>query len=154
MIFVTDHLVKYAISNTAQKDNDRINIDSDNDGNPDLNIDIDCDGKADINLDTTGDGRADTNLAILTKWEPNRNVDSPIQYDTMTGIQIDKNLTPDKWMTSDEYRKSLANGNGSNPIGGANTGDYTKAFFLWLLFLLSLLIAIFTRRMKKNLDEA
>lgn len=84
--FVSDSLVKYAISNTAQKDNEdfndktcklegkEINVDTDGDGLPDLNLDIDHDCIADlnidtdfdripnINIDTKGDGKADINI--------------------------------------------------------------------------------------------
>lgn len=80
--FVTNKLMRYAISNTAQgikkptcaTDGIDINNDSDGDGKPDVNIDLDGDCKADINLDmdkdhipdldidTTGDGKADYNV--------------------------------------------------------------------------------------------
>ncbi len=66
-------------------------------------------------------------------------MDSPIKYDTMTGIKIDQTLTPETWQSSEEYRDSHGKlQNGANQ-SEANTGDETKTVFLWLLSLSSLL---------------
>ncbi len=82
--FVTDTLYKYAISNTAQEENDNrcpldgieINIDSDGDGSPDVNVDLDGDCKADINIDTDGDGQPDVDIDTDLDGKPDYNIDT------------------------------------------------------------------------------
>ena len=81
--FVTDTLYKYAISNTAQEENDNrcpldgieINIDSDGDGSPDVNVDLDGDCKADINIDTDGDGQPDVDIDTDLDGKADYNID-------------------------------------------------------------------------------
>ena len=131
-----------------------INIDIDGDLIPDIEIDSDGDGKADINLDTTGDGRADTNLAIITEWKPDHNVDSPIKYDTMSGIKVDSTLTPETWLSSSEYwnrhNKDLSNKANDSDNSHVNTGDHTRIILLLILFILSALFMFLAHKWHKN----
>lgn len=92
--FITDKLVKYAISNEAQEvnknicklDGIKINIDTDKDGYPDINVDIDNDCVADlnidmdddripdINIDSDGDGKAEINIDTDDDGKANLNI--------------------------------------------------------------------------------
>ena len=77
--FITDELLRYAISDENQKcplDGIEINIDSDGDGKPDVNIDIDGDCKADLNIDTDGDGQPNINIDTDLDGKPDYNVDT------------------------------------------------------------------------------
>ena len=76
--FITDELLRYAISDENQKcplHGIEINIDSDGDGKPDVNIDIDGDCKADLNIDTDGDGQPNTNIDTDLDGKPDYNID-------------------------------------------------------------------------------
>ncbi len=77
--FITDELLRYAISDENQKcplEGIEINIDSDGDGKPDVNIDIDGDCKADLNIDTDGDGQPNINIDTNLDGKPDYNVDT------------------------------------------------------------------------------
>ncbi len=77
--FITDELLRYAISDENQKcplDGIEINIDSDGDGKPDVNIDIDGDCKADLNIDTDGDGQPNINIDTDLDGKPDYNIDT------------------------------------------------------------------------------
>ena len=77
--FITDELLRYAISDENQKcplDGIDINIDSDGDGKPDVNIDINGDCKADLNVDTDGDGQPNINIDTDLDGKPDYNVDT------------------------------------------------------------------------------
>jgi len=91
--FITDELLRYAISDDQQNinkddvidkpnkeqcslDNLDINVDTDHDGNPDMNIDIDGDGKADLNIDSDCDGIPDLNIDTNGDGKPDYNVDT------------------------------------------------------------------------------
>lgn len=122
--FITNKLVKYAISNTDQPDNDRcplegveINIDSDGDGNPDVNIDVDGDCKADVNIDTDDDGQPDVDIDTDLDGKPDYNVDS--DGDGKADINVGPINEPFKptlcktvkglYYCSDPYRKPYLN---------------------------------------------
>lgn len=79
LTFVTDQLLKYAISNQAQTcplDGIEINIDINGDGKPDVNIDTDGDCEPDLNIDTDGDGNPDVNIDTDLDGKPDYNIDS------------------------------------------------------------------------------
>lgn len=122
--FITDKLVKYAISNDANEqcalEGKDINVDTDGDGRPDLNVDFDgdCiadinidtdfdnvpdididtkgDGKPDINIDTDDDGKADLNIAVIKRWVPQKDCEyQDFAYDTGEGFTPYLNIDDD-----------------------------------------------------------
>ncbi len=130
-----------------------LNIDIDQDYIPDIEIDINGDAKADINIDTNGDGRPEKNLAIIQEWKPDLNVDSPMKYDTMSNIKVDESLTPDTWKPSKnahENNHPLNNKVNNSAQGGAITGEMNKAFYLWMMFIVSACILFIIHSYKKR----
>ena len=127
--FITDSLMKYAISNITQEDNvcplegKEINIDTDGDGIPDINLDIDHDCKPELNIDTDGDGlpdidvdtdkdgKPDVNIVLNLVWKPNvtYTVDG-FTYNSMKGLIADLNNDDDGDGTPD--RNIDTNGDG------------------------------------------
>ncbi len=94
--FITDSLMKYAISNITQEDNvcplegKEINIDTDKDGYPDLNIDLDGDCVADLSIDMDGDGIPNINIDSNGDGLPDINVDT--DEDGVADLNIALNL--------------------------------------------------------------
>ncbi|MCI9292390.1 MAG: hypothetical protein HFF02_03685, partial [Erysipelotrichaceae bacterium] len=130
-----------------------LNIDIDQDYIPDIEIDVNGDAKADINIDTNGDGRPEKNLAIIQEWKPDLNVDSPMKYDTMSNIKVDESLTPDTWKPSKnahENNHPLNNKVNNSAQGGAITGEMNKAFYLWMMFVVSACILFIIHSYKKR----
>lgn len=118
-----------------------LNIDVDGDNIPDVNIDTTGNGKPDINIDIDNDGEADENLLKLTKWEPNKDVDGKIKYDTMTGLVPDPALNKNPNGGSSNSGTDAGGVNSSTKVNGTysnvNTGDIAKTSFWWILVLIN-----------------
>lgn len=118
-----------------------LNIDLDGDNIPDVNIDTTGNGKPDINIDIDNDGEADENLLKLTKWEPNKDVDGKIKYDTMTGLVPDPALNKNPNGGSSNSGTDAGGVNSSTKVNGTysnvNTGDIAKTSFWWILVLIN-----------------
>ncbi len=104
--FVTDKLLRYAISDENQKLNDtcalngtKVNVDTDNDGMPDVNIDLNNDCVADLNVDINGDNIPDVNIDSDGDGKAEINID--VDDDGKADINIVKITTwkPEKVVT-------------------------------------------------------
>lgn len=62
VLIVSMFSVLLSFTSCKKDDETKVDVDTNDDGNPDINLDVDNDGKPDVNIDTDGDKKPDVNV--------------------------------------------------------------------------------------------